>query len=404
MLSYLSKTSGIGGTIKSKPDDFIVEEISGDGSVLEIDKNIVRADEAGKFTHFILQKNNWSTSSAIHEIGKRLGVGKKSMSFAGTKDKIAISTQLASVFNISKEKLLSVRIKDIQINGAWYANDKVRLGQLLGNRFTITIRDATKNSIKIIPKIVNKLDGSFPNYFGEQRFGSTRKNTHLIGEKILRGELKDAVNLFLCDIGAESNELTNEARKELRDSGDYCRALKTYPKYLKLERTMLSYLASHPDNHANALRSLPRPTLLLFVHAFQSHLFNELLSKRVKDGNLELEQGEYYCGETFGFPDILKSKAEGWAVGKIIGYNTPLNRCEKQLLDEVGIKKEDFKIKSIPEIALKGTYRTLLAPLKDFSFDTLSDVDNSKCSALFKFELPAGSYATVVMREFIDSK
>jgi tRNA pseudouridine13 synthase len=394
MLSYLSKASGIGGAIKSKPEDFIVEEIASDGFVFEIDRPVTRPDEEGKFTHFVLQKRDWSTSSVLHEIAKRLGVGKKRFSFAGTKDKISLSTQLVSAFDISKEKLLALRIKDIQINGAWLASDKVRLGQLLGNRFIIKVEEAMDGAEEKVTKISEELGGAFPNYFGEQRFGTTRRNTHIIGEKLLQGRFEDAVRIFLCDTEGENNAQASGARKVLAESGDYGQALKNYPKHLRLERTVLAHLEKYPGNYANALRKLPRSILLLFVHAFQSHIFNMLLSERVAKGDITLEEGEYYCGETLGFPDIKKTEAEGWVVGKLIGHETPLNEREKALLEETGIRKEDFRMRAMPEIASKGAYRTLMAPLKNFNFN----------SDTFRFALPAGSYATMALREFLDKK
>lgn len=394
MLSYLSKTSGIGGTLKSKPEDFIVEEISSDGTVFEIDKPATRPDEEGEFINFVLQKKDWSTSSALHEIAKRLGVGKKRLGFAGTKDKVSLSTQLVSAFDVPKEKIVALKIKDIKINGAWLAKEKVRLGQLLGNRFTIRVEGADDGAQEKVAKIYEELGGIFPNYFGEQRFGTTRRNTHIIGEKLLQGKFEDAVRTFLCDTQGEKNIQASEARKALAESGDYKKALKEYPKHLRLERTVVAHLETYPGNYANALRKLPRSILLLFVHAFQSHLFNILLSERVAKGSIELEEGEYYCGETSGFPDIKKTEAEGWIVGKLIGCDTPLNEKENALLEELGIRKENFRMRQMPEIASKGTYRTIMAPLKDFNFN----------SDTFRFALPAGSYATVALREFLDKK
>jgi len=393
MLSYLSKIPGIGGTIKSTADDFIVEEILQDGTVLEINKKLELPSEGGQFTHFILQKKDWSTSSAFYEIAKRLGVGQKRLSFAGTKDKTAISTQRASAFNIPKEHLLNLKIKDIQINGAWSGKDKVRLGQLLGNRFLIRARGKSENSKSVVNKIALEIDSKFPNYFGEQRFGSTRKNTHLIGLQLLKERYDKAVNIFLCDTRGEENQQAREARKDLEETGDYKQALRNFPKYLRLERKVVAYLEKYPGNYANALRRLPRPILLLFVHAIQSHIFNQLLSQRISEKNLELEKGEYYCGDTLGFPDLKKTEAEGWIVGKIIGYMTQTNEREDSMLEKLELRKEQFKLPSMPEISSKGTYRTLLAPLKDFSFDNE-----------FGFSLPAGSYATVALREFLDEK
>jgi tRNA(Glu) U13 pseudouridine synthase TruD len=72
--------------------------------------------------------------------------------------------------------------------GAWLAGDRVQLGDLLGNRFTIRVRKARDGADDRVTAISTELGGRFPNYFGEQRFGSSRQNTHLIGEKLLQGK------------------------------------------------------------------------------------------------------------------------------------------------------------------------------------------------------------------------
>ncbi len=392
-LSYLSKSPGTGGSLKNAPDEFVVEELMEDGTVLELDRPFSRPDEPGRFVHFILQKRGWSTSSALLEIAKRLGISQRHFNSAGMKDKAAVSTQLASAEGAPKDVLLALDVKDIKILGAWNAKDRVKLGALLGNRFTIRIRGMADDSDGRVGRISAELGGRFPNYFGEQRFGSARKNTHVIGEKMLQGKFEDAVRMFLCGNEGEGNALAMEARKELAASGDYAAALKTFPKHLRLERSMLAHLATRPDDHIGALRRLPRNILLLFIHAFQSHMFNLLLSERIADG-LELEKGEYYCGETVGFPDISKAEAEGWITAKLIGYDSPVNGREQAMLDRLGMARDAFRMKAMPEIASKGAYRTLLAPMKDFNFQ----------KDTFRFALPAGAYATVALREFMDRK
>ncbi len=396
MLSYLSKSRGIGGAMKSDPGDFLVEEIAPDGELYPLGGQIQRPSEPGPYTRFILQKTNWSTNSAISEIARRLRTNERNFNFAGSKDKVATTTQTASVRGDYRDALLALKIKDISINGAWFAQDRVRLGDLLGNRFTIRVRNACEGAGGRVEIISNELGGRFPNYFGGQRFGSSRQNTHLIGEKLLQDDLEGALKLFLCSSEGETHEEAKLARKELEETGDYARALNSFPKHLRLERSMLAHLAWKPDDKLGAFRSLPRNILLMFVHAFQSDLFNRLLSERLNEGGgaLELEEGEYFCGETLGFPDLNKTEAEGWISAKLIGYNSPLNKREKDLFDSLNIQKDAFRMKSIPEIASKGTYRTLLAPLKDFTYS----------ESVFRFSLPSGSYATVAMREFIDPK
>ncbi len=424
-LSYLSSSSGIGGRIKSTPEDFRVEEIQEDGTIFEIDKEItgpMASDAASvgghgcRFTHFVLQKTDWSTSSAISEIARRFHSGQSRFNTAGTKDKSAITTQLVSGFGFRPEQLRSIRIKDIQINGAWLAKDKVRIGQLLGNRFSVRVRDVLLNATpdatspdasevqSRVDKIFEELgkyceSGScFPNYFGEQRFGSTRKNTHKIGLHLVKGDFESAVKSLLCDTEGEENTEASAARKQLAADGDHQKALQYFPKHLRLERTVIANLATRQGDYAGALRKLPRSILLLYIHAVQSHIFNISLSERIKISSkdqkpLELEDGEFYCGETLGFPDTDRTDATGHLVGRIIGYETMLNERERILLESLGIDKEQFRLPKIPELASKGTKRILLAPMKDFNFEPKTTT--------FRFSLPSGCYATVAMREFM---
>ncbi|MEW6036160.1 MAG: tRNA pseudouridine(13) synthase TruD [Candidatus Micrarchaeota archaeon] len=394
MQEYLSKGPGTGGVLKAAPQDFLVEEIAPDGAIYELGRQFSGPETDGPYTHFILQKKNWTSASAISEIALRLRVSQRQFNIAGIKDKVAITTQLASVRGDQRAALGSLPIKDISVNGTWKAGDRVHMGQLLGNRFTITVRDACEGAAGRVEAVSGELDKKMPNYFGEQRFGSSRRNTHLVGRKLLQGGLEDAAIMFLCDISNEADAEAVAARKELADTRDFSRALQYYPARLRLERSLIAYLAKNPGKYAEALRRLPRNILLLFIHAFQSHLFNDLLSRRLSEGALELEEGEYFCGERLGFPDASRAEAEGWICGKIIGYGTPLNAREKDALAEAGIEKEAFRMKALPELASKGTYRTLLAPLKGFS------VSSSESGMRFRFELPSGSYATVAMREF----
>lgn len=390
-LSYLSSPSlSIEGKIKQSLDSFIVEEIDLNGNIYEINKIIdVKNDEVKNYLHVVVKKENWATQDLAREFAKALGISKKRISWSGTKDKFAIATQVFSFYKVKKEDIKKIRIRNTEILGAWYAEKKINLGDLLGNRFTITIdREADNETVK---KIVNELNYTFPNYFGPQRFGSSRKNTHKIGEAIVRGNLKEAVEIFLTDYEGEENIEAIEARKQLKEEGDYKRALKFFPKYLWLERLVIQHLAKNERDYANALRKLPRQILILFIHAFQAHLFNILLSERLKNKELKVEEGEYKCGERLGFPFIEDKNNGKWIVGKIIGYESILNEREKNLLEKFEIRKEDFKISQIPEIGSKGSYRTLLAPLKNFYFEKNT----------FRFELPSGSYATSALREFI---
>ncbi|MFH1779852.1 MAG: tRNA pseudouridine(13) synthase TruD, partial [Candidatus Micrarchaeota archaeon] len=113
--------------------EFIVEEITRDGIILEVDKAIsFPSVELTKdfFCVFVLQKTNWNTMQAITEVSRRLRVKPNRLSFAGTKDRTAVTTQLVSCFALEPHRISSLSIKDVSINGVWVSDKKIGLGDL----------------------------------------------------------------------------------------------------------------------------------------------------------------------------------------------------------------------------------------------------------------------------------
>ena len=386
MLAYLSKTPGIGGELKRYYEDFIVEEISLSGEVFEINKPVSKRGEPGDYLHAVIQKQGITTLEAVRRIAKSLGISKKRISYAGTKDARAVATQLISIYRVATLR----DVPGVKILGYWKAANKIELGDLGGNRFTIKVRNAT--DCERAMSIYEELRGIVPNYFGEQRFG-VRANSHLIGKHLLKGEAEEAVKRYLCDPGAEPE--VNQIRSELRESWDLKKALRDFPKKFRYERALLSYLIAHKNDYVNALRRLPRKLLLLFIHAYQAYLFNRVLSDKIKE-RAGLEDGEYYCGKNeLGFPDInVKASSGPFIAGKILGYESVPNQRERELLESEGISISDFKVRIMPELGSKGSYRLQFVELKDFE---LAD-------CVFRFALPPGAYATSALREFLDKR
>ena len=406
-MQRLSKGKRAYGYIKAAPDDFIVEEITKSGVTLERDRRYFREELAEpeapgssepRFSVFVMQKRDWNTAQALREVAKRCGRGIKSAGFAGSKDRTSVSTQLCSMFGAKPERLLSIHIKDISINGAWESATGIGLGDLLGNRFCIKVSDGS--SLERISEINAELGGIFPNYYGEQRFGA-RNNNAAVGLCIIKGDFEGAVRSLLMDFTGERSEEAIYARKRLAEEMDFRDALEYFPKYLKSERMVLASLAENPSDYAKAIRRLPRAITLMFVHSVESEIFNKALEARMRDGQIQPRAGELACASgTMGFPCISKSfvstglhEAGQFALGNIVGYNSEnLSEEETALLEGLGITKEDFKVKHMPELNCKGTTRPLFAPYVSFAFsgETVS------------FSLPAGSYATVLINELLE--
>lgn len=157
-------------------------------------------ENAGKFLRFHLYKENKDTQEALGVLGHMLGVKSRSFGFAGTKDKRAVTTQQVTVYKKQASKLASLNEKlfGIKVGDFCYVNEGLCLGQLFGNRFTITLRGVVADSVDTIKAAADSLGRhGFINYFGLQRFGSGSVPTHRIGAALLRGEWKCAVDLIL---------------------------------------------------------------------------------------------------------------------------------------------------------------------------------------------------------------
>lgn len=331
--------------------EFTVEEITPQGIVLEKNKQFKLGEarfqewQRDYFTHFVLQKKDWTTHAALEEMARKMGVKPSRFDFAGTKDRNATTTQLCSAFAIAPERLVGVSIKDIQINGAWKAGKKVRLGELEGNRFTMLL-NAMNCGVAPSAAAMNEktLENNFffPNYYGEQRFGSLRHNSHLVGELLAKGDAKGAVMNFLCFVDEGEQSESKEARKRLAEEKDFAAALEYFPDRLTHEKKMLEWLAKNSSDYAGAYRTMHRSMQLLFVHAHQSFLFNKQLAK--------MEE-------------------------------------KKEKLEEIVL--EPLQLQSFPELSSAGTARKAFVEMKEFSCEQKEE------GVEVRFVLPAGSYATV---------
>ncbi|RCV14140.1 hypothetical protein SETIT_2G402100v2 [Setaria italica] len=238
----------------------------------------------GKFLRFHLYKENRDTQEALGVIGKMLGVQPRSFGFAGTKDKRAVTTQQVTLFKVHASRLVALNSKlaGIRVGDFSYVNEGLALGQLRGNRFAITLRNVVAESDDVIKAAVDGLSkNGFINYYGLQRFGSGSVPGHFVGVALLRGEWRHAVSLILG------------TRVHYKGHGDIDAALSGIPRYLTMERAMLQRLKKYPGNYLQALMAIPKTLRLMYVHSYQSYLWNHAASMRVeKYGISQVVEGD----------------------------------------------------------------------------------------------------------------
>ncbi|MFZ3077343.1 MAG: tRNA pseudouridine(13) synthase TruD [Candidatus Aenigmatarchaeota archaeon] len=386
---FYTESPGVGGRIKQRIEDFIVEEVpprKSDG------------DKTDEYIIFWLEKFNWDTNQILKLIAKKLHVSENRMRIAGTKDKRALTRQRVSVWDPDKaleKKLSEVRIKDIKIYNITRGN-RLRLGELEGNKFAITIREIslTEEEIKSrIEKIFEEMKGEIPNIFGPQRFGETRPITAVVGKEMLKDNFENAVKTYLADYFEAEPDDAKKARRLLSENWNlegFKKSLGTFPYRLKNERSMLGYLCEHPNDFAGALRRLPKRLRKMFLNAYQAEMWNTVAEERYAEAKSKNEK--------------IKN-----ASIPLVGYDTELddeNAIHKKLiamLKRDKIRLSDFALKGMPELKCNGGERDFLLFPKGLKLLAIADdeFNAGKKSLQISFQLPKGSYATVVLKEIM---
>jgi tRNA pseudouridine13 synthase len=281
---------------------------------------------------------------------------------------------------------------------------------------------------KRVKNIQNELSslGGVPNFFGHQRFGTIRPITHLVGKLLVHGDLEKAALTFLAKPSPYEHTESREARQQLHDTQEFAEALRYFPAQLKYERLMLVHLAKHSKDFIGAFRKLPLKLRRLFVQAYQSFLFNKFLSQRLKceAGFNDVQVGDYVVHlDRYGLPTTKFEQATAQSLSSIkkalkegkmrvaiplIGFKQPPSEgaqgeIERKILEEEGIVPRDFFVPSMPEISAAGRLRTVLASITGLSVEEASrdSATPPKRKMRVSFTLHRGSYATVLLREFM---
>jgi len=406
---YLTDTKGIGGRIKDIPSDFVVEEIMDKMSDY---KDLYKNNKI--YSIISVEKLDWDTHTIVREIARRLRISKKRIGFSGTKDKNALSTQTMSVEGVTKDEIENVRIKDVNIKFIGYSNSPIRLGDHIENQFKIIVRDVstdTNDAITAVTETEREAydKGGFPNFFGMQRFGTLRPITHKVGEKILKRDFKGAVLTYLSYPNDHEPKDTKDARR-YAEYEDFKNALRYFPSHLRYERALANHLVAYPEDYIGALNDIQLGVRMMFIHAYQSCLFNKIVSKRIKEGIFDkIIEGDYIYFKNGSVEKVnlnnvklyenLMNKGRANITAPLIGYDSVLNDFELNIIEELEQKKgEDFiklfKIKELPELSSKGLRRPI-------SIKTSIIPDRIDDGLLLSFSLDKGSYATSVLREIM---
>ncbi|MBU3914914.1 tRNA pseudouridine(13) synthase TruD [bacterium] len=294
-----------------------------------------------------IEKKLLSSDELIQIVSSSLGISNRDIGIAGKKDRDAVTRQFISVPKSAMENIDALTHQNLKVISTELHKNKLSIGHHKGNRFKIKLRDLVDMDLDKIARISERIiTNGFPNFFGIQRFGS-KGDTAEIGFKLLNGDEK----------GLSKRWLNKTGRK-------------------------------------------------FALSAAQSYLFNRYLLKRLIDkGWMTLLDGDVVYKTTGGIFRVEDVEAESQRylqneivpAGPIFGKKTFASdktalEFEDTILKEANIERAAFS--SFGKM-LPGARRAIICKPQDFSYSIEDNTLN------LDFILPSGSYATVLLSEFI---
>lgn len=295
----------------------------------------------GDHVYLWIEKRDLSAEYFVRQLGKRLGIPSDEIGTAGLKDRRAVTRQWVSVPKIAEPRLTQIDGDGIRVlNVSRHAN-KLKAGHLRGNRFQILIRDYDRSKLEFVAPILDRIrDLGMPNYYGPQRFGQTGETAEN-GLRMIRGERLNA----------------------------------------------------------------PPFRLKLYLSAAQSLLFNDCLARRIADGlyrtvldgdvMMKWPFGGIFYVEDVPVEQARFDKRETVTAGPMFGKKTFATKGPAAEREAAALRENDLTESSFdrPGKWMSGTRRHNIVYIDDLA------ATPEEHGLRLTFSLPAGSYATVLLRE-----
>ncbi len=409
----LPEAPAIGGVIKERAEDFFVEEIP-----------LGEPRGTGEYLHICLEKIGMSTTETVDLLSSHFGVARGDISYAGMKDKQAITRQTLSVHGAMLDPGKAESIRDERVRVMWTDrhDEPLRRGKLAGNRFAIKVRGVEATAALAAHKALSELERrGVPNRFGVQRFGA-RRNNHEVGRRLLVGDYEGAIEHMVSPYeGGE--RLADHRARELFALGDLAGALKTMPRQSRAERRVIEGLVDGASPE-EAIDWIDETQRRFWMSAVQSAVFNHVLEARVRDqtfdtlveGDVALRHTRDRSGrepapvdaELLADPSLearlrtfeLSPSGPMWGPG-MARASGAVDGAETRALAALGLTLADLERYDAihGDDLIRGSRRELRVPVTETTVE--GGVDEHGSYVLCAFALPSGAFATVVMDEIM---
>jgi tRNA pseudouridine13 synthase len=384
--------------LKRLPEDFQVEELSS-----------VKSADQGRYTFYRLTKRNLGTIEAVMAIGRRWNLSGRQISYGGLKDRHAVTIQYLTILEGPSRSIRDPSFDLVPVGRLAYPYGPQHFR---GNRFGIVVRDLSlKDAAQAMAQAeISGTDG-LPNYFDDQRFGSVGVSGQFIGHAWLKGDHETALRLALAEPNLFDRSGVKGQKSIVREFWGRWAEAKT-----KLDRSstrsIVTYLVDHPTDYRGAFARLKRELRSLYLSAFQSHLWNILLSGWIERSTradqrtmLDLKVG------VLAFPHHLEPaqrRALSTTLLPLPSARTPmpegaLGEMISDVLTPFQLTWRDLRVRHLKDVFLsKGTRAAMVFP-QALEVSRMDDeLHPGRYAFRLAFELVKGSYATILIKRITE--
>ncbi|MFN9374387.1 MAG: tRNA pseudouridine(13) synthase TruD [Planctomycetaceae bacterium] len=386
--------------LKRVPEDFQVEELT------------AVQPEGGDYAFYRLTKKSLGTPEAIDRLVSRLKVQRHRISYGGLKDKHAITRQYVTIRFGPRH---GGRFDAVELEYLGQVDRAFTPQHISGNRFRIVLRDLSASALEQALRAVDEVTvHGFPNYFDDQRFGSLGASGEFVAQAWCRGDYERALWLALADHHPDDRREEREQKALLREYwGRWIECKGVLERSHR--RSIVTYLADKPpDNpdYRGAFARLKIDLRGLYLSAFQSHLWNQLLVRLLVDTVPESERfavtlrtGDVPFFRTIGpeaTPGLRGTELPLPSARLHLPPGPELDRIE-QVVREHGLELRELRVKYPRDSFFsKGSRKALVEPAAVERESASDDLYPGRYKLALSFDLPRGSYATMLVKRITE--
>jgi tRNA pseudouridine13 synthase len=381
--------------LKQQPEDFQVEELT-----------TAVAGTGGEFAFYRLEKTGWTTHDALAAIRRRWQIDSRRLGYGGLKDRHAATSQYITIYRGPKRNLAHERIKVTYLG---QRAEPFSASDISANRFTITLRAMSPAARARAEQALMEVQGTgVPNYFDDQRFGSVGDPPEFVAREMVFGRYEPALQLALA---APYEFDRADARREkatlLEHWGNWATCKPLLPR--GHARSLVDYLVTHPTDFKGAVARL-RPDLQgLYLAAYQSYLWNRILAAVIARtfepssvASVDLKLGKVPVPTA-----VLEDRRAFW---ESLVIPLPSSRVKpasdavwlpyaEEVLSGEGLSLAELRIKGMQKpFFSKGDRAACVRPANLALKADRDERNTGRDKLVLKFDLPRGSYATMLVK------